>query len=76
MTWMLTWIQACWVTLEKGMKNPDFILNTSQIGTSASMGVDIRAKVNYYKKKRCYDQVVIEKGKRKTHVRMDPEFLQ
>jgi hypothetical protein len=49
---MLTWIQACWVTLEKGMKNPDFILNASQIGTSASVGVDIRAKVNYYKKRK------------------------
>ena len=59
--------------VRKEDENPDFILNPSQIGTSASVRVNVRAKVNYYKK--YHDQGVIEKEK-KTHVRMDPEFLQ
>jgi hypothetical protein len=51
-----------WVTFEKGMKNPDFILSASGIGTSASVGIYVRAKVNYYKKG-SHNQVVIEKEK-------------
>jgi len=63
MAWMLTWIPSRWVTFEKGNENPDFILNASQMGTSASVGIDIRAKVNYHIK--YHNQVVIEKEKQR-----------
>jgi len=52
-----------WVNVRKRDENPDFILNASQIGTSASVGIYIRAKINYHKK--YHNKVVIEKEKRK-----------
>ena len=65
MTWMLTWIQAVG-NIREGDENPDFILNTSQIGTSASVRVNVHAKVKYYKKYQ--DQVIIEKEKENAHI--------
>jgi hypothetical protein len=47
--------------VRNGDEGPDFILDASQICTSASVGVNVRAKVNYHKN--YHHQVVIKEEK-------------